>query len=55
MPLDDQSMRVNLISERIQDRRRADLVAEVREARGAYERGDVKRGTLEALMKALRD
>ena len=46
MPLDDQSMLVNLINKRIQDKRRADLVAEVRKARGAYERDEVKRGTL---------
>lgn len=46
MPLDDQSMLVNSINKRIQDKRRADLVAEVREARGAYEWGEVKQGTL---------
>ena len=44
-----------LISERIQDKRRADLMAEVREARGAYERDEVKQGTLEDLMKDLKD
>ena len=55
MPLDDQSMLVNLINKRIQEKRRADLVAEVREARDAYERGEVKQGTLEDLMKDLKD
>ena len=35
MPLDDQSMLVDLINKRIQEKRRADLVAEVREARDA--------------------
>ena len=55
MPLDDQSMLVNLINKRIQEKRRADLVAEVREARDAYARGEVKQGTLEDLMKDLKD
>jgi hypothetical protein len=55
MPLDDQSMLVDLINKRIQEKRRADLVAEVREARDAYARGEVKQGTLEDLMKDLKD
>ena len=55
MPLDDQSMLVDLINKRIQEKRRADLVAEVREARDAYARGEVKQGTLEELMKDLKD
>lgn len=55
MPLDDQSMLVDLINKRIQEKRRADLVAEVREARDAYARGEFKQGTLEDLMKDLKD
>ena len=55
MPLDDQSMLVDLINKRIQEKRRADLVAEVRAARDAYARGEVKQGTLEDLMKDLKD
>jgi hypothetical protein len=55
MPLDDQSMLVELINKRIIEKRRAELVAEVRDARSAFERGKVKRGTFEDLMKDLID
>ncbi|MGV8175204.1 MAG: hypothetical protein ACP5OU_05825 [Methanothrix sp.] len=55
MPLDDQSMLIELINKRIQEKRRAELVAEVREARDAFIKGDVKRGTFEDLMKDLKD
>jgi hypothetical protein len=55
MPLDDQSMLVNLINKRIQEKRRAELVAEVQEARDAFKSGKVKRGTFEDLMKDLKD
>ena len=55
MPLDDQSMLVELINKRIIEKRRAELVAEVQEARSEFERGKVKRGTFEDLMKDLLD
>jgi hypothetical protein len=55
MPLDDQSMLVELINKRIIEKRRAALVDEVQEARSAFKRGEVKRGTLEDLMKDLKD
>ena len=55
MPLDDQSMLVDLINKRITEKRRAELVAEVQEVRDAYKRGEVKRGTFEDLMKDLLD
>jgi hypothetical protein len=55
MPLDDQSMLVELINKRIIEKRRARLVAEVQEARSAFKRGDVKRGTFEDLMEDLKD
>jgi hypothetical protein len=55
MPLDDQSMLIELINKRIQEKRRAELVAEVREARDAFLRGEVKRGTFEDLMKDLKE
>ena len=53
MPLDDQSMLVELINKRIIEKRRAELVAEVQGARCAFKRGEVKRGTFEDLMKDL--
>jgi hypothetical protein len=55
MPLDDQSMLVELINKRIIEKRRGELVAEVQKARGAFKRGEAKRGTLEDLMKDLLD
>jgi hypothetical protein len=55
MPLDDQSMLVELINKRIIEKRRAELVAEVQEARGAFKRDEAKRGTFEDLMKDLLD
>lgn len=55
MPLDDQSMLVNLINKRIQEKRRSELVSEVQEARDAFKSGEVKRGTFEDLMKDLKD
>jgi hypothetical protein len=55
IPLDDQFMPVNLINKRIQEKRRAELVAEVQEARDAFKRSKVKRGTFEDLMKDLKD
>ena len=55
MPLDDQAMLVNLISKRIQEKRRAKLLAEVQETRDAFSRGEVNRGSFEDLMKDLKD
>lgn len=55
LPLDDQSMLVELINKRIIEKRRAELVAEVGEAREAFRKGEVKRGTVEDLMKDLKD
>lgn len=55
LPLDDQSMLVELINKRIIEKRRAELVAEVGEAREAFRQGEVKRGTVEDLMKDLKD
>jgi hypothetical protein len=55
LPLDDQSMLVELINKRITEKRRAELVADVHEARRAFKNGEVKRGTVEDLMKDLED
>jgi hypothetical protein len=55
LPLDDQSMLVELINKRITETRRAELVAEVQDARRAFKNGEVKRGTVEDLMKDLKD
>ena len=55
LPLDDQSMLVELINKRITEKRRAELVAEVHEARRAFKNGEVKRGMIEDLMRDLED
>ncbi len=55
LPLDDQSMLVDIINKRIIEKRRAELVAEVKEAREAFNRGEVKRGTVKDLIKDLED
>jgi hypothetical protein len=55
MPLEDQSIFVELINKRIIEKRRADLVAEVQDARRAFESGDVNRGSFKDLMKDLKD
>ena len=55
MPLDDQSMLIELINKRILEKRRADLIAEVKEARDAFKRGEVKQGTIEDLLKDLKE
>lgn len=55
MPLEDQSIFVELINKHIIEKRRAELVAEVQEARRAFESGDVKRGSVRDLIKDLKD
>ena len=55
MPLDDQSMLVEIINKRILEKRRIDLIAEVEESREAFKRGEFKRGTIEDLLKDLRE
>ncbi len=54
LSLDDQSTLVEIIDKAIIERRRAELVAEVKEAREAFSRGEVKRGTVKDLMKDYR-
>ena len=55
LPPDDQEMLVEVIYRRIAERRRAALIADVAEAREAYRRGDVRRGTVDDLLKELGD
>lgn len=55
LPLDDQSTLVDIINKRIIEKRRTNLVVEVKEAREAFRRGEVKRGSVEDLMKDLED
>ncbi len=51
--LDDQSMLIEIINKRIIEKRRAKLVIEVKEAQDAFERGEVRRGTVKDLIRDL--
>ncbi len=55
LPLDEQELLVEIISHHIILRRRSELVAEVKEAREAYKRGEYKEGTVADLMKDLEE
>jgi hypothetical protein len=53
LPPDDQLLLIEIIRQRLIQYRRAELVAEVAEAREAYRQGQVRRGTVADLMKEL--
>ena len=53
LPIDDQESLIGIIRQRLIQRRRAELVAEVVEARNDYQRGEVRRGTVADLMEDL--
>lgn len=53
LPIDDQMLLVEIIRRRLIEHRRSQLVAEVAEAREAYAAGNVKRGTVEELLRDL--
>jgi hypothetical protein len=44
---------IQIIRQRLAQQRRSDLIAEVAEARQAYQAGNVRRGTVEDLLKEL--
>ena len=53
LPVDDQESLIEIIRQRLIQRRRAQLATEVVEARNAYQRGEVRRGTVADLMEDL--
>jgi hypothetical protein len=53
LPPDDQLLLIEIIRQRLIQHRRAELAAEIAEARDAYQQGDVRRGTVADLMKEL--
>ena len=53
LPPDDQMLLVEIIRQRLLEKQRKDLVAEVAAARQAYRVSDIRRGTVEDLMKEL--
>lgn len=53
LPVDDQMLLIEIIRQRLIQHRRSELIAEVTEARQAYQTGQVRRGTTEDLLKEL--
>ena len=50
---DDQAMLIEIIRQRLIQHRRTELAAQVAEARAAYQRGEVRRGTAVDLIDEL--
>jgi hypothetical protein len=53
LPADDQMLLIEIIRQRLIQHRRSDLIADVAEARQAYQEGNVRRGTVDDLLKEL--
>ena len=53
LAIDDQFLLVEIIRQRLNQYRRSQLIAEVAEARQAYQAGNVQRGTVDDLLKEL--
>jgi hypothetical protein len=53
LPVDDQMLLIEIIRRRLIQHRRSELVAEVAEARRAYQTRQVQRGTVDDLLEEL--
>jgi hypothetical protein len=53
LPVGDQMLLIEIIRQRLIQQRRSAIVAEVAEARQAYQMGNVQRGTVEDLLREL--
>lgn len=53
LPPDDQELLIEIVRQRLIQQRRAELAADIVEARRAYQRGEVRRGTVADLMEEL--
>ena len=53
LPVDDQMLLIEIVRQRLIQHRRSDLIADVAEARQAYQEGNVRRGTVDDLLKEL--
>jgi len=53
LPLDDQALLIKIICGRLIENRRIELATEIAETRSAYQRGEVRRGTMAELMEEL--
>jgi hypothetical protein len=51
LSLDDQELLIEIVRKRLIQQRRAELAADIAEARNAYQKGEVRRGTVADLMK----
>jgi len=51
---EDQAILIEIVRQRLIQQRRAELTKEIAEAREAYRRGDVRRGTVAELMAELK-
>ena len=54
LPMEDQAALIQVINKRIAATRRRELVEEIAQARAAYRRGNVRRGSAADLMRELR-
>lgn len=55
LPLDEQAILIEIVQKRLIQQRRVDIVAEVAEARQAYQTGDVRRGNVTDMMGEIID
>jgi len=53
LPLDDQALLIKIIRGRLIENRRTELATEIAETHSAYQRGEVRRGTMAELMEEL--
>jgi len=53
LPPDDQELLIEIVRQRLIQQRRAELAADIAETRSAYQRGEVRRGTIADLMEEL--
>lgn len=53
LPPDDQVLLIDIIRQRLIQHRRSELAADIAQARDAYARGEIHRGTVSDLMKTL--
>ena len=55
LPDDDQEVLVDVVRQRLAQRRRMEIATEIAQGRRAFQRGEVQRGTVDDLMRELQD
>jgi len=53
LPFGDQALLIEIVRQRLIQQRRTELAADIAQARNAYQRGEVRRGTVADLMEEL--